>query len=524
MIISSIILASSTKDPSEILDERPFSWHKSLSALFSLNAYADDLIAGKEIKLYHIITIYIFSKKGEVMTSLILFIFLFIIQPLLSHTIPPTALIKTPTGYCPIQDLNENDPVTSCDENNNQESTSYVINKHLVAHDMMLEIAVEDNLMYCLIQAPETVYDKRSWITQHCFEEIKQKIADEYDCTPDSVTLDLYDLPESDILLTLHPHHNFYIKSENGDHLCHNWGVALPIISCSAATGWSFFGIAASAFTPASLLAVVITVAIQIVTSKIIDHLNEKQHPNEAYPSELACASITPDQFIPQKPTAHFSQAHKKMVVDHDEKRTTGCAGIPQPDPALDKNEGCFLPVEEKTPICILPIEQPKEDKKTGCFDTTEAQTPIFHIQEIGKENIQKPVVPQNEEISGSKSSDNELIQKQPDPISNTAHNVNAQDALQRKMKALQGAQKKATLIKKIDNNRIRYYMPERKSHTHGTTRGASYVVEHNIQTGQVRSWNECYDHDGNVNRVHPKTINGQNIKGKHYPPTKSEL
>ncbi len=331
------------------------------------------------------------------MISLILFIFLFIMQPLLSHTIPPTALIKTPTGYCPIQDLNENDPVTSCDENNNQESTSYVINKHLVAHDMMLEIAVEDNLMYCLIQAPETVYDKRSWITQHCFEEIKQKIADEYDCTSDSVTLDLYDLPENDILLTLHPHHNFYIKSENGDHLCHNWGVALPIVSCSAATGWSFFGIAASAFTPASLLAVAITVTTQIVTSKIIDHLNKKQHPNDAYPSELACASITPNQFIPQKPTAHFSQVHKTTVVDHDEKRTTGCAGIPQPDPARDKNEGCFLPVKQKTPICILPIEQPKENKKTGCFDTTEAQTPIFHIQEIVKENRQKPVAPQKE-------------------------------------------------------------------------------------------------------------------------------
>jgi filamentous hemagglutinin len=34
----------------------------------------------------------------------------------------------------------------------------------------------------------------------------------------------------------------------------------------------------------------------------------------------------------------------------------------------------------------------------------------------------------------------------------------------------------------------------------------------------------ESYDHSGNVTRVHPKMINGQQVIGPHYPPTGQEL
>jgi filamentous hemagglutinin len=34
----------------------------------------------------------------------------------------------------------------------------------------------------------------------------------------------------------------------------------------------------------------------------------------------------------------------------------------------------------------------------------------------------------------------------------------------------------------------------------------------------------ESYDQAGNVVRVHPKTINGQQVIGPHYPPTGKEL
>ena len=59
---------------------------------------------------------------------------------------------------------------------------------------------------------------------------------------------------------------------------------------------------------------------------------------------------------------------------------------------------------------------------------------------------------------------------------------------------------------------------------TQDPTRGSSYVSEYNQITGQARSWQECYDHAGDVNRVHPKTLNGQDLIGQHYPPTKAEL
>ncbi len=91
-------------------------------------------------------------------------------------------------------------------------------------------------------------------------------------------------------------------------------------------------------------------------------------------------------------------------------------------------------------------------------------------------------------------------------------------------MRALQKAKQKAAKTVKLDDGRIRYYEAERLSRNPGPTRGASHVTEYNPKTGQVRSWGECYDHNGNVNRIYPKMIDGQDIIGQHYPPTESEL
>lgn len=38
------------------------------------------------------------------------------------------------------------------------------------------------------------------------------------------------------------------------------------------------------------------------------------------------------------------------------------------------------------------------------------------------------------------------------------------------------------------------------------------------------RQWMESYNHEGKVNRVHPKSINGQPVNSIHYPPTQKEL
>jgi hypothetical protein len=122
-----------------------------------------------------------------------------------------------------------------------------------------------------------------------------------------------------------------------------------------------------------------------------------------------------------------------------------------------------------------------------------------------------------------------EKILNNPKPIvtqynNHNANNVNAQMALNKKMRALQDAQKDAVKIIELSDGRIRYYERERFAYTPGPTKGSSFVTEYNPKTGQVRQWNESYDQFGNVNRTHPKTIDGQNIVGQHYPPTQSDL
>ncbi len=109
-------------------------------------------------------------------------------------------------------------------------------------------------------------------------------------------------------------------------------------------------------------------------------------------------------------------------------------------------------------------------------------------------------------------------------PFSNLAHNANAQAAINKKLSILQKAQNRSEKTENVSDGRIRYYTKESPSKTPGNTRGASYVTEYNPSTGQVRTWHECYDHSGNVNRVHPKTVDGQDLIAQHYPPTKSEL
>ena len=84
--------------------------------------------------------------------------------------------------------------------------------------------------------------------------------------------------------------------------------------------------------------------------------------------------------------------------------------------------------------------------------------------------------------------------------------------------------QQRLVKIEKFPDGRIRYYEAERAAKSSGPTRGSAHVTEFNPNTGQVRAWSECYDHIGNVNRVHPKMIDGKQVHAKHYPPTKNEL
>lgn len=109
------------------------------------------------------------------------------------------------------------------------------------------------------------------------------------------------------------------------------------------------------------------------------------------------------------------------------------------------------------------------------------------------------------------------------DKINSGAENVNAQKALQCKLNQIEDFQKDAYNIRKLKDGRIRYYGIEIPSGKKGFTRGACNVLEWDPKTLKTRWWYESRDHFGNVTRVHPKSINGQNLKALHYPLLGSE-
>ena len=108
--------------------------------------------------------------------------------------------------------------------------------------------------------------------------------------------------------------------------------------------------------------------------------------------------------------------------------------------------------------------------------------------------------------------------------LSRGAENINAGVNLSNKLSQLEKMQQSSTKTRLLPDGRIRYYSKEVFSKNFCPTRGASRVTEWNTRTGASRSWHECYDHLGNTNRVHPKQINGQEIRCTHYPLTAREL
>lgn len=107
---------------------------------------------------------------------------------------------------------------------------------------------------------------------------------------------------------------------------------------------------------------------------------------------------------------------------------------------------------------------------------------------------------------------------------STPASSANAGAALRSKLSALEDAQAGAARTRVLPDGRIRYYGPEKLAREAGPTRGAAPALEWDPGTERVRMWWESYDHAGNVVRVHPKMINGQQVNAPHYPPTGKEL
>ena len=142
-------------------------------------------------------------------------------------------------------------------------------------------------------------------------------------------------------------------------------------------------------------------------------------------------------------------------------------------------------------------------------------------LDDLGSSILKSEMKLDDKIICGIKNNKNLNYKKGANDV---ASNINSRIALNKKMKALHNAQQSAGKIKNLPDGRVRYYRSEKPAKKLGQTRGSSYVTEYNPSTGTVRSWQESYDHLGNVNRVHPKTLNGLDVVGQHYPPTGKEI
>ncbi len=101
---------------------------------------------------------------------------------------------------------------------------------------------------------------------------------------------------------------------------------------------------------------------------------------------------------------------------------------------------------------------------------------------------------------------------------------VDMRSLLDKNLEIVESVSQEAVRKTHLPDGRVRYYKAEQPSMHPGPTRGFSYVLEHDSSKGIIRGWYEGYTHDGIINRVHPKMINGKEIFSLHYPHTKKEL
>ena len=155
---------------------------------------------------------------------------------------------------------------------------------------------------------------------------------------------------------------------------------------------------------------------------------------------------------------------------------------------------------------------------------TTLESVGIESIEHVSLSLMKQEAKATSNSIKIVRAIENKKIPKAASSTTTPATNNNAQVALDKKLRALKKAQTKAVKTKHLPDGRIRYYDKERPSKTPGPTRGSVHVTEFNPHKNFIRTWSECYDYSGNINRVHPKMINGEDLFAQHYPPTYKEL
>lgn len=233
------------------------------------------------------------------------------------------------------------------------------------------------------------------------------------------------------------------------------------------------------------------------VVLRDLEHLSQKERAKLLADCDAACRQVVPSLLM--------------AANDFSEEQAIALGSILSKIPAEQRSRVDML-VQSENSKTLEAIENSKSDVEKHIALAVKVMRFFQAENAVSGGKTSKPF-----KVSAAKDSENYYKDS-------SFSSINAQVALSKKLSALESAQKSAVKIKTLPDGRVRYYDKERFAKNPGPTRGNSLVTEYNPKTGGVKQWMESYDHNGNVNRVHPKSVNGQVVDSIHYPPTGAEL
>ena len=233
------------------------------------------------------------------------------------------------------------------------------------------------------------------------------------------------------------------------------------------------------------------------VVLRDLEHLSQKERAKLLADCDAACRQVVPSLLM--------------AANDFSEEQAIALGSILSKIPAEQRSRVDML-VQSENSKTLEAIENSKSDVEKHIALAVKVMRFFQAENAVSGGKTSKPF-----KVSTAKDSENYYKDS-------SFSSINAQVALSKKLSALESAQKSAVKIKTLPDGRVRYYDKERFAKNPGPTRGNSLVTEYNPKTGGVKQWMESYDHNGNVNRVHPKSVNGQVVDSIHYPPTGAEL
>jgi hypothetical protein len=195
---------------------------------------------------------------------------------------PAGTLIKTPSGYKPIESIGIGSPVISYDHTTNQQATSTVVDIRTVKLNQLFSITFQDGSR--LQAAPHSLFYnhlQQQWTLLACDEASKKFFSSNDHLNPRDIRLTPLSSPQTCYLLLVDKHHNFFVT--NQDILVHNFLFSVPLISWVFGQGLEICGIGLGSLSWPAVAAVTTIIVAQIGWTIVLEWMNEKQDPHERY-------------------------------------------------------------------------------------------------------------------------------------------------------------------------------------------------------------------------------------------------